>query len=281
MRALGIISILTLFLCSSCFFKSLPNKDENKETVMLIKTDKGDIKIKLYNETPLHRDNFIKLVKENFYEGVLFHRVINNFMIQTGDPDSKTANQGQMLGNGGPGYTIPAEFNSKFIHKKGALAAARQGDQTNPKKESSGSQFYIVHGNKLTDEQLTRFEQGQNQQKQGQFFMEFINKPENQEFKAKIETLQKEQKFKELNDLIENDTTFKTEMEKLDLFKFTDEQKEMYKTAGGAPHLDGGYTVFGEVIEGLGIIDTIATVEVDRTSRPLEDVKILSIKEIK
>jgi cyclophilin family peptidyl-prolyl cis-trans isomerase len=127
---------------------------QNKQTKILLSTSYGDIKMVLYNETPKHRDNFIKLVKEEFFNGTLFHRVIKDFMIQGGDPESKMAKAGQMLGNGGPGYTIPAEINTKFIHKKGALSAARQGDGVNPKKESSGSQFYIVQGKKATKAEL-------------------------------------------------------------------------------------------------------------------------------
>ena len=145
--------ILTLLALWSCNSAAQSNK---KQTTVLLSTSYGDIKMVLYNETPKHRDNFIKLVKEGFYDSTLFHRVIQNFMIQGGDPESKNAKPGQMLGNGGPGYTVPAEFNPKFIHKKGALAAARQGDGVNPKKESSGSQFYIVQGKKATKPELER-----------------------------------------------------------------------------------------------------------------------------
>ena len=173
----------------------------------------------LYNETPQHRDNFVKLVKEKFYNGTLFHRVISNFMIQGGDPESKNAKPGQMLGNGGPGYTVPAEFNTSLIHKKGALAAARQGDGVNPKKESSGSQFYIVQGKKTTRPEL-----------------ESIGK--------------------------RNGITY------------TEEQIKTYETVGGTAFLDMNYTVFGEVIEGLDVIDKIAAVKKARGDRPVEDVKI-------
>ena len=189
---------------------------------VLISTKFGDIKIALYNETPQHRDNFIKLVQKGFYDSLLFHRVINNFMIQGGDPNSKNAKPGQPLGIGGPGYTIPAEILPQFIHKKGALAAARQGDAVNPKKESSGSQFYIVQGNISDDEQLNYF--------------------------ARM--------------------TGKT---------YSEEVKNIYKTIGGTPHLDGDYTVFGEVYEGLEVIDKIASVPVDGQSRPKEDL-IMTIK---
>jgi cyclophilin family peptidyl-prolyl cis-trans isomerase len=189
-------------------------------TTVLLQTTLGDIKIRLYDETPLHRDNFIKLVKEHYYDNVLFHRVIAGFMIQTGDPDSKTATAGQSLGMGGPGYKIPAEIMPQFFHKKGALAAARQGDAVNPKKESSGSQFYIVVGTPLSP--------------------------------AQLDALEKSGKHT----------------------PFTPEQREAYTTIGGTPHLDMAYTVFGEVIEGLDIVDKIAAAETDNRNRPLADIRI-------
>ncbi len=198
---------------------SFTGKDNKGEKKVLISTSFGDMKIRLYDETPLHRDNFIKLAKESYLDGTLFHRVIKGFMIQGGDPDSKTAKPGQMLGNGGPGYNIPAEFVAKYYHKKGVLAAAREGDQVNPKKESSGSQFYIVQGRKYDDATLDMIE-------------------------------------KKLN------------------IKFTDQQRLTYKTVGGAAHLDGSYTVFGEVYEGLNVIDSIANVPVDKNNRPLQDIKM-------
>jgi len=175
--------------------------------------------VKLYNETPLHRDNFLKLAAEGFYNGLLFHRVINEFMIQGGDPDSRNAKQGQQLGNGGPGYTIPAEILPGLFHKKGVLAAARLGDNMNPRKESSGSQFYIVQGKAFTNEELDFFESRTG-------------------------------------------------------VKYTAAQRAAYTTLGGTPHLDGGYTVFGEVTEGLEVVDKIAKVAVDGNSRPLKDMKM-------
>jgi cyclophilin family peptidyl-prolyl cis-trans isomerase len=186
------------------------------EPIFLIKTSFGNIKVKLYNETPQHRDNFIKLVKEGFYNGSIFHRVINQFMIQGG---------GAKNGTEDVGYTIPAEFNAKFIHKKGALAAARMPDQVNPNKASSGSQFYIVQGRKFSDAELDGIEQR-------------INK------------------------------------------KFTPEEREAYKTIGGTPHLDGAYTIFGEVIEGMDVIDKIAAAKTAAGDKPLEDIK-MTIEEVK
>jgi len=194
-------------------------EDEKPEQLVKISTEYGDMVIKLYNGTPLHRDNFIKLAKGHFYDGTLFHRVINNFMIQGGDPDSKGAAPGQMLGNGGPGYTIPAEFRKEYFHKKGVLAAAREGDNVNPEKASSGSQFYIVQGRKWTNTELNTMEQQRHH-----------------------------------------------------LIPW--EQKEVYMKIGGTPHLDGAYTVFGEVISGLEVIDSIAALPGDRANRPLKDVKM-------
>lgn len=207
-----------LALMTICNINGLAQKSKN-QTRVLISTSYGDMKIVLYNETPQHRDNFIKLIQEEFYNGTIFHRVISNFMIQGGDPESKNAEAGQMLGSGGPGYTVPAEFNTEFIHKKGALSAARQGDNVNPKKASSGSQFYIVQGKKST--------------------------------KAELDNLGKR-----------NGITY------------TAEQITEYETNGGTPFLDMNYTVFGEIIEGMDVIDKIAAVAKGRGDRPKEDIKM-------
>lgn len=190
---------------------------------IVIETSLGNIELLLYDDTPLHRDNMIKLINEGFYDGQLFHRVINYFMIQGGDPHSKGAEKGQRLGIGGPGYTIEAEIRDNHFHKKGALAAARKGDAVNPEKRSSGSQFYIVQGRVLNEPQLTTL------QSRG------VHDP------------------------------------------FTPEQIEAYTTIGGTPHLDGGYTVFGEVISGMEVVDAIAAVPTDNNDRPVDDI-IYSIR---
>ena len=184
---------------------------------IVIHTEYGDIQAILYDKTPLHRDNFVKLIKSRYYDSLLFHRVIADFMIQGGDPMSRNAKPGQMLGSGGPDYTIPFEYVPEYYHKRGALAAARMPDNINPKKESSGSQFYIVQGRKFTMDELNILEQ------RG--------------------------------------------------FKLTEEQKQIYSTIGGSPHLDGQYTVFGEVVSGMEVIDKIASLPTDRNNRPLQDVK--------
>lgn len=250
---------------------------QNEGVKVKIKTSAGDMTIILYNETPGHQKNFIKLVKEKFYDNILFHRVIKGFMIQAGDPDSKTAEKGQQLGSGGPGYTIPAEFNSKFIHKKGALSAARTGDQFNPEKRSSGSQFYIVQGEICTDAMLLQSEQNKEMQAFTPLIRKYLN--ENQTEMAKIQEFQNNRDQAGMDAFInEIVAKLKINYPEIQPAKLTDKQKEIYKTIGGTPHLDGGYTVFGEVIEGLDIIDKIAAAETGQADRPVEDIKIISME---
>ena len=214
--------IIFLFAASVGFSQTVVNQNEemDNEVLVVMTTNYGDITLKLYNDTPLHRDNFIKLVQEGTYDGLLFHRVIEGFMIQGGDPDSRDAKPGKMLGEGDLGYLIPAEFVPNRFHKRGALAAARQGDDVNPEKQSSASQFYIVQGTVWSEADLERMAVRFNK-------------------------------------------------------KFTAEQRKVYATEGGAPHLDGDYTVFGEVIEGMDVVDSIAAAKRDRFDRPLEDIKII------
>ena len=231
----------------------------NKEHVyVLIETELGDIKVKLYNETPLHRDNFVKLVKEGYYDGLLFHRVIKDFMIQGGDPDSKGAVADRTLGSGGPGY------------KKGVLAAARQGDEVNPKKESSGSQFYIVTGNVYSEGKLKSLEQQLTQMKERNIFNRLVG-----EHRSEIMQLRKNRDQEGLMAL--QDTliarTHEILMEEGPVM-FTPEQKTAYTSVGGAPHLDGEYTVFGEVVEGLDIVDKIQLVTTGKADRPKKDISM-------
>lgn len=194
-------------------------KASHDKCLVQIETKFGNMLVQLFDETPQHRDNFIKLADQAFYDDLIFHRVINGFMIQGGDPNSRNSAANTQLGSGGPDYTIPAEFNKKYCHVKGALAAARTGDAVNPQKRSSGSQFYIVQGSPQTESGISRME---------------------------------DQKG----------------------FKYTEEQKTAYKEKGGTPFLDQEYTVFGQVIEGLEIIDKIAAVQTARGDRPVEDVKM-------
>ncbi len=189
----------------------------DKQHYVTIDTDLGSMKVELYNSTPIHRDNFLKLVKEGFYDDLLFHRVIQGFMVQGGDPDSKNAPVDQMLGQGGPGYQLDAEIGE--LHLKGALSAARLGDNVNPEKKSSGSQFFIVQGYNVSDQELEQWESRKG-------------------------------------------------------LSYTDEEKAMYKEGGGYPFLDGDYTVFGKVVEGLDVIDKIAAVQTGSADRPVEDIKM-------
>ncbi|MCZ2338836.1 MAG: peptidylprolyl isomerase [Chitinophagales bacterium] len=197
-----------------------------EDCLVAIHTSAGNMIARLYDDTPLHRDNFLKLAEENFYNGILFHRVIKGFMIQAGDPESKTAASGRALGQGGPGYTIQHEINDTLFHIRGALAAARLSDDVNPQKMSSGSQFYIVHGRPVSATNL-----------------------ENNELEKNIQ--------------------------------YDDETKDIYINEGGTPDLDMHYTVFGQIIEGLNVIDKIAASETDRRDRPIDDIKIISIQVIK
>ncbi len=257
------------------FFAFTSNNNGPKDPIVVIKTKYGIIKIKLYNETPKHRDNFIKLVKEHYYDSLLFHRVINQFMIQGGDPDSKHAKPGEMLGNGGPEYTIPAEFVPTLFHKRGALAAARESDQVNPTKASSGSQFYIVEGKVFTEEELNILEQRINQNKKNQILGQLMNTPEYSWLKTKLDSMVKSGNPNAVNDFIkETGEIAEKELDKAGRISFSSQQRQIYTTVGGAPHLDGAYTVFGEVIEGMNVVDSIASVSRDKNDRPIEDIPI-------
>ncbi len=255
------------------------NDGKPKETQVTIVTTEGIIRVKLYNETPQHRDNFIQLVNSHYYDSTLFHRVIHEFMIQGGDPDSKAAKPGDQLGNGGPGYTIPAEFMpDKLYHKKGALAAARNGDDVNPGKASSGSQFYIVQGKVFTDAELTTMEQRMQLQKKQEAFFILLNKPENTQLKLKFFSFRQQQQTDSLMAIAQSlDPQVQAEVAKNPVFKFSPEQRTTYSTVGGVPHLDGNYTVFGEVTEGLDIVDKIAATKTLTGDRPEKDIRVLKM----
>ena len=230
-----------------------------------IETTLGDIIVRLYDETPIHRDNFVKLVKEGYYDGTLFHRVIKDFMIQGGDPDSKGAPAGKMLGVGGPDYTLEAEIKDNLYHKRGALAAARQGDEVNPERRSSGSQFYIVWGQVYKENQLNQLGK--------QIRMQKVQDAFNDLAKARREEIM--QMRRELNraGLQELQDQLIAEAEnKVGKQGLTDQQMQLYSTVGGTPHLDGQYTVFGEVEEGLNVVEQIQNTATGRADRPTNDI---------
>lgn len=245
---------------------------ENNDIIVDIQTTKGTVKVKLYGDTPGHRDNFVKLAREGVYEGTLFHRVIKDFMVQAGDPDSKTAKPGQMLGSGDLGYTQPAEFvYPKHFHKKGALAAARTGDQVNPERRSSASQFYIVTGKVYNDSTLKQMERQMQMQKVQEAFYALQD-----QYRSKIMELRRNKDQAGL-DALRDQLVKEAEQTAASAPVFTEEQRQAYTTVGGTPHLDGQYTVFGEVIEGMDIIDELQKVATDRNDRPNEDIKILKV----
>ncbi len=237
-----------------------------------VATTAGNIKIRLYDDTPLHRDNFLKLAKEGYYDGVLFHRVINDFMVQTGDPESKDAPAGKMLGSGGPGYQIPAEIvYPKHYHKYGALAAARSGDDVNPERKSSGSQFYIVTGKKFSPQQLSRMEEMSVQKQLQSYFMGLQ--------RQHMDTIKQLRLAKDSVGLenLRQELIKETEAN-VKPVTMTEEQVRDYTTIGGTPHLDGQYTVFGEVLDGMDVVEKIQKAETDGRDRPKEDIRIISIK---
>ena len=251
---------------------SLTSFETEKAAIVEIKTSYGTMKFRLFNETPQHRDNFIKLASQGFYDSTLFHRVINSFMIQGGDPESKGASPEQKLGNGGPGYTIPAEIDRRFIHKKGALAAARQGDQVNPEKRSSGSQFYIVQGRKYTASDMERFQQRNIQVRKQQLMNEFFQKPENSAYLNRLKEARQNQNQEAMDSLIkEIEPLINNEYEQNPV-EYRPDQLKAYEELGGTPHLDGGYTIFGEIIEGMEVLDAIANAPTQPGDRPVVDI---------
>jgi cyclophilin family peptidyl-prolyl cis-trans isomerase len=244
------------------------------EKIVLIETSKGAIRVKLYNETPQHRDNFVKLASRGFYDGVLFHRVIRDFMIQAGDSTSRQPQPNAQYGRADMGYTTEAEFNPAFIHKKGALAAARTGDQVNPQRRSSGSQFYIVQGRKYGDEELQQIEMGRSQEPLQALFDKLYTEEMNAA-RARSETVNQDSIFEMARQKVMK------QWEAMPHFAYPANQRELYKTVGGTPFLDGAYTVFGEVIDGLNVVDSIAATPTQPGDRPTEDVVILGMRVLK
>ena len=264
-----ILFITTMEACSTV---------KNTESRVRMETTYGVITVKLYNETPLHRDNFLKLVNNGFYNGVLFHRVIADFMIQGGDPDSRKASPTDSLGNGDAGYTVPAEFKTPALfHKKGALAAARMGDAENPQKASSGCQFYIVEGKTFTDAELDNMQNNKLKQQENALIQELLKIKNDEVKKYRLERNQgkldalRDSILLEVKNKIATDSTY----------KFSDKQRTIYKTIGGTPHLDGNYTVFGEVMEGIDVVEKISKTKTGKMDRPKEDIRIVKMDVVK
>ncbi len=288
MKLLYLSAIVTILLLGSSNNRltaqvstATGDHEQFMDETILIDTKFGEIELKLFKDTPLHSENFIKLASSGYFDSTLFHRVIEGFMIQGGDPDSKNAKPGVELGNGGPGYDIPAEILPNHIHIRGALAAAREGDDVNPERKSSGSQFYIVQGKIFTDATLNDVEKKQYSLTKQKIFAELLNKPENlalrNEFLSADERVDS-LRFRFLLDTINGllDKEYATRVP----FKISADKREIYKTIGGAPHLDGSYTIFGMVIKGMDVVDKIAAVKRDKNDRPLEDIH-MKVKVIK
>ena len=233
-----------------------------------IQTTLGDIIVRLYDETSIHRDNFVKLAKEGYYDGTLFHRVIKDFMIQGGDPDSKGAPARKMLGVGGPDYTLEAEIKDGLFHKRGALAAARQGDEVNPERRSSGSQFYIVWGQVYNEGQLHQFSKQMKMQRTQEIFSRLAS-----EHRDEIMQMRRDRNRAGLQEL-QDKLASEAEKEAAGLGGLTEEQQKIYSTVGGTPHLDGQYTVFGEVEEGLNVVEMIQSTATGRGDRPVDDIEM-------
>lgn len=264
---LGVLLLMVLSSSSSC--KS--SKYTADRYAVELNTSSGKLVVELYNETPLHRDNFIKLVNEKYYDGILFHRVIKEFMIQTGDPETKNYDPSKTYGSGGPDYTIPAEFVPTLFHQKGALAAARLGDQQNPKRESSGSQFYIVQGKVYNPDEMVKLEEAMAHQTKMAHAQGIVQRYFN-ENQVELRKLTEEQ----FNAKI--DSVGSAAYDSAPGYSFTEQQRAVYSSVGGTPFLDSQYTVFGIVVVGLEIVDSIAAVDTSENDAPKNPVKIISAK---
>ena len=275
-----------MLLCLALLPANVRSQNCDKESLIVISTPKGDISLLLYDDTPLHRDNFLKLAGEGFFDSTLFHRVIKGFMIQGGDPDSRHAAAGVELGNGGPGYDVPAEIIPEHFHRRGVMAAAREDDKINPKRNSSGSQFYIVQGKVYTQPELDKFVKEQNSLTKQSLFVKIMDRPENLSIRnqffspdAKKDSVHFKFLLDTLNLMINKEYVLIPE------FRLSDEQRLAYATIGGTPHLDGKYTIFGEVVSGMEVVDAIAHEATDKNDRPLTNipmkVKIVTRKKTK
>lgn len=268
-----LLCVLLLGSLTAC--KRHTKIDSTKDTMIRMETTAGVIVLKLYKDTPKHRDNFIKIMDEGLIEGTLFHRVVKDFMIQGGDPESKDAPQGKMLGSGGPRYKVPAEILfPKYFHKKGALAAARESDDVNPMRESSSCQFYIVTGKVFSLDSLMAYQDMRNKYVEDRAFEGLAQKH--------LKTILEMKKSGDARGLFELQQKVAAQAKvmaaKEGVFRYFPEQIKTYTTIGGAPFLDGQYTVFGEVVSGMDVLDRIQNMPTDRNDRPLKDVKILKIE---
>ena len=278
---LSIIAILayTGFSCTSAdssvdqteMIPLFPTENRTEE-VAVISTKYGEMIVRLYDATPEHKANFLKLAKEGFYDSTTFHRIIEGFMVQGGDPNSKDDNL-RNDGQGGPGYTLPAEIVRGYIHKKGALAAARMGNDTNPDMRSSGSQFYIVHGRQRTERDVNQLlAQANNNIEQG-LISTYVGSPENTEVKQRIDQAIMDGNTGIVSEIITEIKPLATK--DFEPLVYTPKQREVYMTKGGVPYLDGSYTVFGEVIQGLAVVDSIVQAKKNYADRPVEDIPMI------
>lgn len=265
MKKFVLLLVLFSVLVFSCDINTSKKKKENQ--LYKIETIYGDMIFKLYDATPLHKENFIKLIDQGYFNDLLFHRVIYDFMIQGGDPNSRNAEPSKILGEGGPGYTIPAEFVDTIFHKKGVIAAAREGDDVNPEMRSAGSQFYIVQGKVFSDEDVKKVEDRINASRLNKLITKYINEAQNEAFNS--------------GGIIDYQLILPVAREKAEeefkregYYKIPENKLKVYQTVGGTPHLDNAYTVFGEVVEGIDVIDKISAVETDENDRPIKDVKM-------
>lgn len=281
-KVLKVIFYLTISMAVSSCFLSKNNNKKTKAELVLLETTHGNMKLRLYDQTPIHKSNFLALVDSGFYDGLLFHRVIPKFMAQTGDPDSRNAKPGKNLGNGGPGYTMEAEIVDTLIHKKGALAAARLGNDSNPEKRSSGSQFYVVQGRVFKKHEIDLVAENSYQAKKMTELQRYLYKEENKKLLQKAQYYQSARMSYEYDSLIRSiEPIIEERFGEGAKTDFTEKQINAYTTIGGAPHLDGGYTVFGEIVEGLNVLDSICGVERNNYDRPKKDVIILKATRVK
>ena len=277
MKSFALLALFFVFFSEKTYAMVPPaSQDSSRTALVLIKTNLGNITIRLSNETPLHRDNFLKLASEGFYDSLLFHRVINGFMIQGGDPYSKHAKQFVLLGDSDTKYTIPAEITPKLFHKRGVLCAARNSDDVNPLKASSGCQFYIVQGRgPLTDKDLLLYEYRINKKLRTHLKDSLLQTPE---YAGISEKYQYYKKNKISDSLLLLEKNLDEKINPIYIltphYTFTPAQIEAYKKVGGTPHLDGNYTVYGEVLDGMDVVDKIATAETDTHDRPLENIRM-------